>query len=103
MTMRSAPAASSSLGLASPEVILSATPNPVISRTRVTYRVTSPGIVQVLVSDAQGRVTKVLVNAKQEAGTYNLDWDAAGVTKGFYFISILKDGEVKQTLRVVKG
>jgi len=91
------------MGIAAPEVILKATPNPVISRTRISYNLATPAVVQVMVSDAQGKVLKVLVNAKQETGAYNLDWDASGLTKGFYFITISKDGEMKQTVRVLKG
>jgi hypothetical protein len=103
MTMRVTRPGGSSLGLAAPEVILTATPNPVINRTRIAYNLSSPAAVQVVISDAQGRVMKVLVNTRQNAGSYNLDWDASGVTNGFYFISILHNGEVKQTLRVLKG
>lgn len=97
------PRPNSSLGLATPEVMMVATPNPVTSRTTLRYRLTSVADVQILVSDAQGRVVKVLANTKQEAGTYNLDWDATNAPRGFYFISILKNGEIKQTVRVLKG
>jgi hypothetical protein len=103
LTMRKASRGGSSLGLAAPEVILNATPNPVINRTRISYNISSPGAIQVVVSDANGRVLNVLVNAKQQAGTYNLDWDASGVTKGFYFVTITKNGVVQQTVRVLKG
>ena len=91
------------LKVAAPEVMITATPNPVTGRTSVRYHLASPAAVQILVSDAQGRPVKVLTNAKQGAGTYNVSWDATNSIKGVYFISILKDGEVKQTLRVMKG
>ena len=93
----------SSLGIATPDLMMMATPNPVTNRTRITYRLTSPSAVQILISDAQGRTVKVLANTKQEAGTYNLDWDASNAAKGFYFISILKNGEIHQTIKVLKG
>ncbi len=101
--LRAVSEAGSPLGIAAPEAMIAATPNPVISRGHLTYRVTQPAMVQVTVSDAQGRVLKVLSNSRQDAGTYSLDWDASGLIKGVYFISVLKNGEVKQTIRVMKG
>jgi hypothetical protein len=92
-----------SLGLATPEAMLTASPNPLTNKTHVVYHVASPAAIQVAVTDAQGRVIKTLVNAKQGAGTYSLDWDAGTLTKGFYFITVVKDGQVKQTVRVMKG
>jgi hypothetical protein len=96
-------AVKSDLGVGAPEVMATATPNPIENKSTVRYRLTSTSNVQVIVSDESGRPVKVLANKKQEAGTYSLDWDAAGVAKGVYFINILKNGVVKQTMRVVKG
>lgn len=93
----------STLGMAAPEVMLTATPNPVVGRTRITYRMKTEGATQVIISDAQGRRLKVFSNGKQAAGTYNLEWDASGQTGGFYFITIVQDGQVKQSVRVLKG
>lgn len=91
------------LKVAAPEAMITAAPNPVTGITNVRYRLSSPSNVQVVVSDAQGRAVKVLVNANQEAGTYNVNWDAARAAKGIYFISVLKNGAVKQTVRVTRG
>jgi len=104
ITMRvQGPNSPSSLGLATPDVMMTAMPNPFTNRTHITYHIASSSMVQIAVSDAQGRMLRMLVNAKQEAGTYNLDWDAGNAAKGFYFITIVKDGQVKQTVRVLKG
>ena len=94
---------SSSLGIATPDAMMTAVPNPFTSRTHIRYHITSPTLVQIGVTDAQGRMIKMLVNTKQDVGTYNLDWDGAGISKGFYFISIVTNGQVKQTVRVMKG
>jgi len=91
------------LGFASPDMIASAYPNPVSNRSTIRYKLTNASTVQIMVSDAQGRPVKVLTNQKQAAGTYTLDWDASRVAKGVYFISVIKNGELKQTIRVVKG
>lgn len=98
-----APQAGSTLGLSTPDVMMKATPNPVTGKTNIAYHLSSATAVQVVVNDVQGRPVKVLVNAKQDAGTYNLSWDATNAIKGVYYISILKNGEVKQTIRILKG
>jgi hypothetical protein len=97
------PARASTMGMATPEVMITATPNPVTSRTSIRYRLTGTSTIQVLVTDSQGRTVSVLKNATQEAGFYSLDWDASRATKGIYFISILKNGVLKQSLRVLRG
>lgn len=101
MTMRNG--TGSTLAIAPPEVMMMAVPNPTTGSTRVTYRLTSSSNIQVLVSDAQGKTVKVLANATQNAGTYNVNWDATNAAKGFYFITILKNGQVFQTVKVMKG
>jgi hypothetical protein len=93
----------STLSVGPTDLMMMAVPNPTTGKTRITYRLTSASNVQIVVSDAQGRTVKVLANAKQDAGTYNQEWDATNAAKGFYFISILKDGQIHQTVRVMKG
>jgi hypothetical protein len=94
---------SSTLKIGPPEIMMTATPNPVTNRTTIRYRLSAGANVQIVVNDEQGRTVNVLRNAKQDPGIYSLDWDASKAIKGVYFISILKDGVVKQTLRVLKG
>ena len=36
-------------------------------------------------------------------GTYTEKWNGKDLTKGIYFIKVVKDGEVKQTIKVMKG
>lgn len=103
ISMRSYRGGGSTLGISTPDAVISATPNPVTNRSRINYRLTAPAAVQVVISDAQGKVLNVLVNAKQEAGTYNTQWDATGLTSGFYFITLVNNGQVKQTVRVMKN
>jgi hypothetical protein len=91
------------LGLAAPEVIASSSPNPVISNSTLQYKVDVPSQITITVVDASGKALKVLANKKQNAGTYSIKWNAASLTKGSYFISISKNGVVKQTLPLVKA
>lgn len=94
---------SSFLNLRSPASMISAIPSLVTSRSKIMYHLATPSAVQIIISDAQGRKLKVLTNARQAAGNYSTDWDASGVSKGVYFVTLIQDGQVKQTLRLVRG
>src|SRR4029079_15865208 len=93
----------SSLGIAAPEVFAFASPNPVVNTSRLTYRVQSPSQILITVSDASGKPVKVLSNKRQDAGNYTIEWNAGTLAKGAYFISISKNGEIKQTLPLLKA
>ena len=91
------------LNMAAPEVFMNTSPNPFGDKTTVQYRVETPAVVNISVFDAQGKQITVLVNKKQNAGTYTQSLSGKGLGSGVYFVEIAKDGVVKQTLRVVKG
>jgi hypothetical protein len=91
------------LGIAAPEVFATVSPNPVINTSRLTYRVQSPSQVNITVADASGKAVKVLANKKQDAGNYTIEWNTSSLPKGSYFISISKNGAVKQTLPLIKA
>ncbi|MEP6615919.1 MAG: DUF4331 family protein [Ginsengibacter sp.] len=91
------------LGIAAPEIFATSSPNPVVNNNTLTYKVDAASQVNIMVYDASGKAMKVLVNKKQEAGTYRLQWNAGSLGKGSYFISISKNGAVKQTLPLVKA
>ena len=90
------------LGLATPEVFATSTPNPMANVNTVRYKLDADADVQVSVYDASGRIVKVLKQGKQSAGVHAVNWQADKMTNGVYFINILKNGELKQTLRVIK-
>lgn len=93
----------SGLGIAAPEVFATSSPNPVVSNSTLQYKVDAPSQITITVVDASGKAMKVLAHKKQDAGTYTIQWNAASLTKGSYFISISKNGVVKQTLPLVKA
>jgi hypothetical protein len=92
----------SELGLAAPEVIATATPNPMTSVNTVRYKLDSDANVQITVNDVLGKPVRVLANKRQDAGTYTINWQSQQMAKGTYFITIAKNGEIKQTIRVIK-
>jgi hypothetical protein len=92
-----------SLGLASPEMNLSTYPNPGTNNNTIKYSVNVPSQVKIVVYDMQGKLVKVLADKNHEAGVYNVQWDMSKLSSGIYVVSAVKDGNIKQTLKVVKN
>jgi hypothetical protein len=96
-------APSTSLGLASPEMNLSTYPNPGTNNNTIRYSVSVPSQVKIAVYDMQGKLVKVLADQNQEAGVYNVQWDMSKLSSGTYLVTAVKDGNIKQTIKVVKN
>ena len=94
---------STSLGLASPEMNLSTYPNPGSNNNTIKYSVNVPSQVKIVVYDMQGKLIKVLADKNHEAGVYTVQWDMSKLSSGTYVITAVKDGNVKQTIKVVKN
>ena len=99
--MKKAP--STGLGLASPEINLSTYPNPGTNNNNIRYSVNVPSQVKIVVYDMQGKLVKVLADKNHEAGVYNVQWDMSKLSSGTYVVTAVKDGNVKQTIKVVKN
>src|SRR6476659_1815428 len=91
------------LGMSSPEMNLRSFPNPVKNITSVKYSVDAPSQVKIAAFDMQGRLIKVLVDKKQEQGTFETNFDLSNLAQGTYLIAAFKNGQVKQTIKVVKN
>jgi hypothetical protein len=90
------------LGISSPEMILTTSPNPSTGSNTIRYHITEAAHVQIAVYDVSGQPVRVLVNKKLEAGTYTVDWNMSGLAKGNYFIGANKNGVLSQTVKVIK-
>ncbi|HEX6172249.1 MAG TPA: DUF4331 family protein [Chitinophagaceae bacterium] len=99
--MKKAP--STGLGLASPEISLSTYPNPGNNNNTIKYSVNVPSQLKIVVHDMQGKLVKILADKNHEAGVYNVQWDMSKLSSGTYVITAVKDGNVKQTIKVVKN
>ena len=86
-----------------PELVMKTSPNPFRDNTTIQYQVNAPAKITIAVYDAKGNQVKVLMDKRMEAGNYTQQFDSKGLGSGVYFIKIIKDGAVKQTLRAVKG
>ena len=95
-------AKSSALELSSPEVFVTATPNPVVDNNTIRYHLVKPSKITIAVFDASGKQVRVLENKQQAAGTYNLSWNTGNLGKGIYFVNTIINGVAKQSIRLVK-
>jgi hypothetical protein len=91
------------LGMASPEMNLRSFPNPVKNITSIKYSVDAPSQVKIAAFDIQGKLIKVLIDKKQEQGTFETNFDLSNLAQGTYLIAAFKNGQIKQTIKVVKN
>ncbi len=75
-------------------------PNPFNPKTIFSYELRVTGYVVLKVYDALGKVVATLVNEKQSAGTYQVEFDGSGLANGVYFYRI-EAGEFTETKRMV--
>ena len=67
-------------------------PNPFNPATKIRYSITSSGKVNITVYDILGNRVSELVNAEQNAGTYEAGFDASGFATGIYIYKITVSG-----------
>ncbi len=72
-------------------------PNPFNSRTQLAYQLAAPGLVRLDIYNALGQLVRTLVNQDQDAGEYQVAWDArdgqgAGVATGYYMTRLSYPG-----------
>jgi hypothetical protein len=63
-------------------------PNPFNPVTTIRYSLPERGEIEIVVYDALGKEIKMLVSGDHEAGVYEVDFDAAGLSSGVYFYQI---------------
>ena len=80
-------------------------PNPFNSATQISYHLSSPGRVQLVIYNVMGQPVRTLVDEFQAAGSYQVEWDArdqqgASLSSGIYITRLSYPGGV-QTRRVL--
>ncbi|MBN1781075.1 SMP-30/gluconolactonase/LRE family protein [bacterium] len=60
------------------------TPNPFNPLTTIMYRLPESGDVSLIVYDIMGKIVKILVDEKQDPGTYRIVWKPGHVSSGVY-------------------
>ncbi len=69
-------------------VLAPAYPNPFNPTTNITYELASVDDVRIRVYDVLGRAVRTLVDARQNAGSYRIGFDASGLPSGLYTIRL---------------
>ncbi len=67
-------------------------PNPFNPKTIINYELRVTSYVQLKIFNAQGKEINILVNQKQNAGSYETEWDAANFPSGIYFYRLEANG-----------
>jgi hypothetical protein len=60
-------------------------PNPFNNATMISYALPRPGHVRVAVYNIQGQLVEILVDTKQDAGIYRIQWNTKNIGSGIYF------------------
>ena len=63
-------------------------PNPFNPSTNIKYQIPNNGFVKLTVFDILGHTVETLVNQKQSAGTYEVEWDGSKYPSGVYFYQL---------------
>ena len=75
-------------------------PNPFNPSTKISYSVNEAGLVKLSVYNLLGEVVSVIVNQNQEAGSYNVEFNASNIESGVYFYK-LESGNQVQTKKLM--
>jgi acetyl esterase/lipase len=75
-------------------------PNPFNPSTEISYALARPGLVTLKVYDEMGVEIKTLINERKPAGSYRVNFNAAGLGSGVYFYQ-LKAGNFTEKKKMV--
>ncbi len=75
-------------------------PNPFKDKTLIKYCVAYKTVVNIRVFSSDGKQIKSLIDEIQEAGTYEIEFDAEGLNEGDYFYE-LKAGECSKVKKMI--
>ena len=76
-------------------------PNPTSGTNTLRYSVDMASKVKIVLYDMNGRLIRQLVEKTVDTGTYNMQWSTEGLAKGSYIISAMKNGNLKQSIKVI--
>ena len=75
-------------------------PNPFNTMTNVKFQMSKSGVVEIKVFDLLGREVKTLINEYKQPGTYQVSFNAEGLTSGIYFYKMTM-GDFSETKKLV--
>ncbi len=71
-------------------------PNPFNSTTKITYFLPAGGHVKLVILDSMGKIITTLIDKEQRSGSYEVQFDASGLSKGIYLYRMTA-GNTSQT------
>ena len=78
-------------------------PNPFNSSTTITYLLPKRENVTLTIYDVLGREVTTLVDARQDAGTYEVQWTSEHVSSGVYFYRLIAgDVQIQKKMVVIR-
>ena len=75
-------------------------PNPFNPSTTIKYSIPSSGFVSLKVYDVLGNEVATLINEEKSAGSYEVEFSAAGLSSGIYFYK-LQSGNLVETKKMI--
>ncbi len=78
-------------------------PNPFNPSTIINYELRNTNYVQLIIYKTQGKEISSLIKRNQNAGNYSVNFNSAefNLASGMYYYSLILDGEVKQTKKMI--
>jgi hypothetical protein len=76
-------------------------PNPFNPKTIINYQLAMTSDVNLSIYNMLGQKVATLVNKKQKAGNYSMQWDASGFASGVYYYRLNTDGGFVQTKKLI--
>jgi hypothetical protein len=96
-------ASGTGLGIASPGLFFTASPNPVRNNNTIMYRVQANGTqVRFDLYDAAGHKVKQLLDVKRDVGIYTLRWNVSDLQSGVYFIRAYENSNPQELYKLIK-
>ena len=75
-------------------------PNPFNPTTTIRYSIPERSEIELVVYDALGKQIETLISGDHDAGVYEVDFDATGLSSGIYFYQI-KSASFTETKKLV--
>jgi len=76
-------------------------PNPFNPKTTITYELHMTNEIELSIYNLLGQKIVTLVSAKQQPGTYSVEWDASGLASGIYIYRLESNSGYSQTRKMV--
>jgi hypothetical protein len=91
------------IGVAAPEVFVTAFPNPMIDYTVFKFRTQSTAEISIEVYDLNGQLIEQVTNGTRPQGEHQVRWEAQELPAGVYLAQVSQDGQpVSQSFKLVK-